>query len=74
MVNIFVRDRIKEICKEKNMTVTHLAEEAGISRQQFFRDSVNFRLDNVAAILTVLDCKFEDAFEIVRLDSPDDVK
>ena len=68
MVNVLVRDRIKEVCKEKNMSVSRLAEEAGISRQQFFRDSVNFRLDNVAAILTVLDCKFEDVFQIIRFD------
>jgi len=68
MVSVIVRDKIKEKCKEKNMSISHLAEEAGISRQQFFRDSVNFRLDNVAAILTVLDCKFEDVFEIIRFD------
>ena len=68
MVKILVRSRIKEICKEKNMTISQLAEESGISRQQFFRGSVNFRLDNVAAILTVLDCKFEDVFPIINLD------
>ncbi len=68
MVNVIVRDRIKDICKEKNMTISHLAEEAGISRQQFFRGGVNFRLDNIAAILTVLDCKFEDVFQIIRFD------
>ena len=68
MVNVLVKDRIKEVCKEKNMSVSQLAKEAGISRQQFFRDSVNFRLDNVAAILTVLDCKFEDVFQIIRFD------
>jgi len=68
MVNVYVRDRIKEKCKEKNMSVSQLAEAAGISRQQFFRDSVNFRLNNIAAILTVLDCKFEDVFQIIRFD------
>ena len=68
MVNVVVRDRIKEVCKEKNMTISHLAEEAGISRQQFFRDTINFRLENIAAILTVLNCKFEDVFQIIRFD------
>ena len=68
MVNIYVRDKIKEKCKEKNMSVAQLAEETGISRQQFFRGSVNFRLQNVGAILTVLDCKFEDVFDIIRFD------
>lgn len=50
------------------MTISHLAEEAGISRQQFFRDTINFRLENIAAILTVLNCKFEDVFQIIRFD------
>lgn len=68
MVNIYVRPRIKEKCKEKNMSIAKLAEEAGISRQQFFRDNINFTLKNVGAILTVLDCKFEDCFDIIRFD------
>ena len=67
MINIFVKDHIKETCKKKNITMTELAEQAGISRQAFYRGYTNFRLENIAAILTVLDSKFEDVFEIVNL-------
>ncbi|MBQ6504300.1 MAG: hypothetical protein IJI57_10350 [Flexilinea sp.] len=39
----------------------------GVSYQQFSRDNINLRLDNVALVLTALNCKFEEVFEIVVL-------
>ena len=67
MKNIMIKDHVREICNQKNMTLTELAEKIGMSRQQFYRAVRNYRLDNVCQILAELDCKFEDAFEIIIL-------
>ena len=68
MINLYVRNKIKELCHEKNMSLRDLSRKTGISHQQFSRDSVNLRLENVAKVMVALDCKFDDVFEIVRFD------
>lgn len=66
MINLYVKNRIKELCNEKNMTLRELSRMTGISHQQFSREFVNLRLENVAKVLVALDSKFEDVFEIVK--------
>ena len=68
MMNIYVRNRIKEICNEKNMTLRELSRLTGISHQQFSRDVINLRLENVAKVMIALDKSFDDIFEIVNFD------
>lgn len=64
-MNLFVRSKIKDVCNEKNMTLAELGRQAEVTRWMLSRPDANFRLDTIARIITALDCKFEDAFEIV---------
>lgn len=66
-MNVFVRNHLKEVCHQKNMTIKELAERAEISRWMLSRADMNLRLENIAKVLAVLNCKFEDVFEIVIL-------
>ena len=66
MISLMVRNKIKELCHEKNMSLRDLSRITGIAHQQFSRDVVNLRLENVAKVLVALDVKFEDCFEIIR--------
>lgn len=67
MINLFVKSHLKDICQEKNISYRELSRRTGVSYQQFSRDNINLRLDNVALVLTALNCKFEEVFEIVVL-------
>ena len=68
IMNLIVRNKIKELCHEKNMSLRDLSRITGVSHQQFSRDFVNLRLENVAKVITALDCKFDDCFQIIVLD------
>jgi len=68
MMNLVVRNKIKELCHEKNMSLRELSRITGIAYQQFSRDFVNLRLENVAKVITALDVKFEDCFQIIVID------
>lgn len=68
MISLIVKSHLKDICHERNITYRELSRQTGISHQQFSRDDINLRLENVALVLTALDCKFEDVFEIIRFD------
>lgn len=66
-MNVFVKNKLKDVCHEKGMSLRDLAKITGISRSQFSLPDMNLRLNNIALVLTALDCKFEDIFQIVDL-------
>ena len=48
------------------MSLGELSRQVGMEKSGIYKRN-NFRLSNIAKILTVLDCKFEDVFEIIEL-------
>lgn len=65
MKNIKVRNKIKEYCKERNITLRQLAEISGVSAQSLYQRK-DHTITNVCKIMAALDCKFEDLFEIIE--------
>lgn len=66
MINIEIKDHLTEKCQERNISLGELSRQVGMEKSGIYRRN-NFRLSNIAKILTVLDCKFEDVFEIIEL-------
>ncbi len=66
MVNVEIKDHLTEKCRERNISLAELCRQIGMEKAGVYRRN-NFRLSNIAKILTVLDCKFEDVFEIIEL-------
>lgn len=66
MVNVEIKDHLTEKCRERNISLAELCRQIGMEKTGVYRRN-NFRLSNIAKILTVLDCKFEDVFEIIEL-------
>ena len=72
MIEVVVKQHLKEYCKAHGMTITELGEITGLQRQGLYKKK-NFTLTTVGKILTALDCKFEDLFEIVVIEDSRDV-
>ena len=66
MINIKVEDHLTEICRERNITIAELCRQIGMDPGGVYRRN-NFTLMNICKILHVLDCRFEDLFEIIEL-------
>ena len=68
MINLLVKNRIAEVCKQKNMTLRELSQITGISEDTMYRiQGANLRLENVARIMTALNASFDDLFTIIVL-------
>ena len=64
MIDIEIKDHLAEKCCERNISIAELCRQVDMDPAGVYRRN-NFRLSNIAKILTVLDCKFEDLFEII---------
>ena len=65
MIDIEIKDHLTEKCRERNISLAELCRQIGMEPAGVYRRN-NFRLANIAKMLTVLDCKFEDLFEIIK--------
>ena len=72
MIEVEVKQHLKQYCKAHGMPITELAEITGLQGQGIYQEK-NFTLNTVGKILTALDCKFEDLFEIVVIKDSRDV-
>ena len=68
MINLFVRNKIKEVCQQKNMTLRELSELTGIGEHTIYNlQGRNLRIENAARIMVALDASFDELFEVVVL-------
>lgn len=65
MDNIVVKDHLTEICRDRGISIAELCRRTGLNRAGVYRRN-NFSLTNICKMLVVLNCKFEDLFEIVE--------
>lgn len=64
MNDIKVINHLNEKCRERNISVQELCRRIGMAQSGVYRKN-NFTLKNICKMLTILNCKFEDVFEIV---------
>ena len=73
MKTVKVNQHLKQYCRDRNISIVELANKAGLQMSGLYQEK-NFTLETVAKLLTALDCKFEDIFEIVVEDDSQDIK
>lgn len=65
MKDIVIKDKLMQYCRSKNISLRELSRQSGVNY-----DTLNNRdnptLKTIAAIITTLNCKFEDLFEIIE--------
>lgn len=65
MKNIVIKNKLMEYCRSRKISLRELSRQSGINY-----DTLNNRdnptLKTIAAIMTTLDCRFEDLFEIIE--------
>ena len=66
MKEIEVRNKIKDFCKSRNISMKELSQMSGISKDSLYHKK-NFTLTTVCKLMVALDCKFDDLFEIIEL-------
>ena len=64
----YVRNKLEKVLKEKGITKREFAKMIGMQRTYLQKNDMqnNYSLNNIAAMMIALDCKFEDLFEIVK--------
>ena len=72
MREVEVKQHLKQYCKAHGMTIKELGDITGLQKVGLYKEK-NFTLTTVGKILTALDCKFEDLFEIVVIEDSRDV-
>lgn len=65
MKEFIIKDHLIEKCRERNITLAELARLAGMDYTGVSKRN-NFTLKNICKMLLILDCKFEDLFEIIE--------
>jgi len=65
MKDFVVHNHLKEMCSERGISVAELSRQAGMEVAGIYRGN-NYTLNTIAKFLIILDCKFEDLFEIVE--------
>lgn len=65
MIDFNIQDHLIERCRERNISLAELSRKTGIDYTGLSKRN-NFTLRNICKMLIVLDCKFEDLFEIVK--------
>ena len=63
MIEFEVHDHLLERCRERKISLAELSRRTGIDKTGLSKRN-NFTLRNICKMLIVLDCKFEDLFEI----------
>lgn len=66
MINVEVRSKLKEYCRSRKMSLRDLSELSGIDTATLYKRG-NPTLKTIGILLVVLDCKFEDIFDVVVL-------
>lgn len=68
MKDIVINDKLMQYCRSRNISLRELSRQSGVNY-----DTLNNRdnptLKTIAAIMTTLDCKFEDLYEIIEKDT-----
>ena len=67
MKNIEVRNKIKEYCKGRKITLKELSQMSGVSDETLYHKK-SFTVKTVCMLIAALDCKFEDLFEIIEVE------
>ena len=65
MIDFDVTDHLIDKCRERNISLAELSRQTGIDYTGLSKRN-NFTLRNICKMLIVLDCKFEDLFEIIE--------
>jgi len=65
MIDFTIQDHLIEKCRERNISLAELSRRTGIDYTGLSKRN-NFSLRNVCKMLIVLDCQFEDLFEIIK--------
>ncbi|MBQ6503784.1 MAG: helix-turn-helix transcriptional regulator [Flexilinea sp.] len=60
-----ITDNILKYCSSRNISIRELSRQSGVNYDTL-NHRVNPTLKTIAAIMTTLDCKFEDLFEITK--------
>lgn len=66
MNEIEVRNKIKEYCRSRKITLRELSQMSGVSEESIYHKK-NYSIKIVCKLIAALDCKFEDLFEIVEI-------
>jgi len=66
MKEIEVRNKIKEYCKSRKISLKELSQMSGVSEDTLYHKK-SYTVKIVCKLIAALDCKFEDLFEIVEL-------
>lgn len=67
MKEIEVRHKIKEYCHSRKISLRELSRLSGVSEETLYHKK-NYSLQIIGKLITALDCKFEDLFEILELE------
>lgn len=65
MIDFDIQDHLIDKCRERNISLAELSRQTGIDYTGLSKRN-NFTLRNICKMLIVLDCKFEDLFEIIE--------
>ena len=65
MINFDIQDHLLDKCRERNISMAELSRQTGIDYTGLCKRN-NFTLKNICKMMIVLDCRFEDLFEIVK--------
>lgn len=65
MINFDIQDHLLDKCRERNISLAELSRQTGIDYTGLCKRN-NFTLKNICKMMIVLDCRFEDLFEIVK--------
>ena len=65
MINFVIQDHLIDKCRERNISLAELSRQTGIDYTGLCKRN-NFTLKNICKMMIVLDCRFEDLFEIVK--------
>lgn len=67
MKKIEVRNKIKDYCKSRKISLRDLSKMSGVSTSSLYHKK-SFTVEIVCKLIAALDCKFEDLFEIVEIE------
>ena len=65
MKNFVIKDHLIDKCRERNISLAELSRQTGIDYTGLSKRN-NFTLKNICKMMIVLDCRFEDLFEIIE--------
>lgn len=65
MEEIEVRYKIKEYCRNRNISLRELSQMSGVSEETLYHKK-SYSLKIIGKLIAALDCKFEDLFEVIK--------